>query len=459
MATTKIWPVRDSLKRLVDYAGNPDKTEYTDLRQALHYAGSEKKTVSDEHMCFVTGINCDAERAYEQMVAVKKQFGKESGNAAYHAYQSFLPGEVTPRQCHELGLKLARELWGQDYQVLVATHLDRKHLHNHFLVNSVSFRTGKKFNCKKSVYLHMRTVSDRICQEHNLSVIKNPRGHTPRTIYLAEKRGEPTKYNLMREAIDYALESCIDYNQLDRALRDQGYILDADPDRKYATIRSVNSQKATRLFRLGEEYDIPAIEERLERNWNRCARDLTFWDYRPMRLDRKPTQYFYCRGSISTVKKTKVGGLRGLYLYYCYRLGMIPKGSRQQPLSPELQEDWRRRDLITRQMTMIAHKGFKTLEDVEHFISETEAAKNTLSAQRKRCYNRIDRSTDAEEIAALRAQRDKLTKAIGVCREDAKLARSILERNKTMLSNLAAEENLRRELSKPPKRRERSYAR
>lgn len=96
-------------------------------------------------MYFVTGINCDAQRAYEQMTAVKERFGKKSGNVAYHAYQSFKPGEVTPEQCHAIGLELARELWGSDYQVLVATHLDRNHLHNHFLVNSVSFRTGKKF--------------------------------------------------------------------------------------------------------------------------------------------------------------------------------------------------------------------------------------------------------------------------------------------------------------------------
>jgi hypothetical protein len=459
MATTKIWPVRDSLKRLVDYAGNPEKTEYTDLRQALHYAGNEKKTVSQERMCFVTGVNCDGAHAYEQMVAVKRRFGKERGNVAYHAYQSFRPGEVTPRQCHELGLKLAQELWGQDYQVLVATHLDKEHLHNHFLVNSVSFRTGKKFNCTKSVYRRMRAVSDRLCREENLSVIQNPLGHTPRTIYFAEKRGEPTKYNLMRAALDYALESCIDFDQLDRALRDQGYILDADPNHRYATIRSVNSQKATRLYRLGENYDLPAIAERLEENWNLCAYHLSFRDYRPMRIDRRPIGVFYCWDSIAVVKKTRIGGLRGLYLHYCFRLGILPKGRKQPPLSPELREEWRRRDLITRQMTMIAHKGFKTLEDVEQFLSETEAVKNTLSAQRKGCYNRMDRSADPEEIAALRTQRDRLTRAMGLCREDIKLARSILERNKTMLTNLTAEEELRRELSRPPKRRERSYVR
>lgn len=110
------------------------------------YAGNKEKT---EKFYFVSGINCDADKAYEQMVHVKKRFGKMHGNVAYHGYQSFHPGEVTPQQCHEIGLKLARQLWGECYQVLVATHIDKDHIHNHLLINSVSFVDGKKFNDNK----------------------------------------------------------------------------------------------------------------------------------------------------------------------------------------------------------------------------------------------------------------------------------------------------------------------
>ena len=134
MATTKIWAVKDNLKRSVDYVGNPEKTEYDDIKKALHYMGSKKKaSTCDESFCFVSGVNCNADNAYEEMIAIKKRFGKLGGNLAYHAYQSFKPGEVTPELCHEIGVKLARSLWGNRYQVVVATHLDRGHLHNHFL--------------------------------------------------------------------------------------------------------------------------------------------------------------------------------------------------------------------------------------------------------------------------------------------------------------------------------------
>ena len=202
MATTKIWPVRDSLKRVTDYAANPGKTEYADLKNVISYAAGNSKTVSSEEKAYlVTGVNCSADSACEQMSAVKEHFGKPSGNVAYHAYQSFKPGEISPEECHQIGLELAKKLWGDRYQVLVATHLDKEHLHNHFIINSVSFIDGKKFNDNKAAYRMLRETSDDLCRQYGLSVIEKPRGKTPRQLYFAEKRGEPTKYNLMRWAI------------------------------------------------------------------------------------------------------------------------------------------------------------------------------------------------------------------------------------------------------------------
>ena len=105
MATTKIWPVRDSLKRVVDYASNPEKTSEDDLTTSDTTAGSEKA-------CYVTGVNCSADTALEEMINTQTLFGKTGGNVAYHCYQSFKPGEVTPEQCHQLGVELARRMWG-----------------------------------------------------------------------------------------------------------------------------------------------------------------------------------------------------------------------------------------------------------------------------------------------------------------------------------------------------------
>ena len=143
MATTSIWAIKDSLTRVVSYAGNPEKTEYSDLEAVLRYAGNDKKTAV-EKVFLVTGIVCGADTAAEDMTTVKEKFGKTGGIVAMHGYQSFRPGEVTPEQCHEIGVRLARGLWGSRYQVLVATHLNTDCCHNHFVVNTVSYIDGKK---------------------------------------------------------------------------------------------------------------------------------------------------------------------------------------------------------------------------------------------------------------------------------------------------------------------------
>lgn len=206
MAVTKIWAITDSVSRVLSYAANPDKTIYNDIYKALHYASDEQKTVVvEEKAVYVTGVNCSAETAFAEMNAVQERFDKTTGNVAYHAYQSFKTGEVTPRLAHQLGVELAKRMWGNEYQVLVATHFNTGTYHNHLVINSVNMWNGKKFNCNEGAYWKLRNISDELCRENSLTVIENPKGKTPRKLYFAEKNGEPTRYNLMREAIDKAL--------------------------------------------------------------------------------------------------------------------------------------------------------------------------------------------------------------------------------------------------------------
>ena len=256
MATTKIWAIKDSLSRVVNYAENPKKTIFSDLKQVLKYAENDEKTIDkDEKMMYVIGVNCNRKSAYQEMSAVQKRFDKTTGNIAYHAYQSFKTGEVSPEIAHEIGVKLAKEMWSE-YQVLVATHFNTGTYHNHFVINSVNMFTGKKFDCNKGAYFRFRGLSDELCEKYNLTVIKNPKGRTARNIYFAEKRGEPTKYNLMRKAIDEAMEMCINYGQFKKIMYKKGYIINDDYNRKYPTIRSINDTKAVRMYRLGEQYSL-----------------------------------------------------------------------------------------------------------------------------------------------------------------------------------------------------------
>ena len=194
MAVTKIWTIKDSLQRVLDYAANPDKTEYDALAQTLHYAENDAKTKLNESAQLVTGIHCRADHAWEDMRAVQERFGKTDGVVALHAYQSFREGEVTPEQCHEIGVALARKVWGKRFQVLVATHMNTDNLHNHFVINSVSYVDGKKYEQRRSQYAEFRETSDKLCREYGLSVVEQP------------KAKEPARYARMREAIDQACE-------------------------------------------------------------------------------------------------------------------------------------------------------------------------------------------------------------------------------------------------------------
>lgn len=103
--------------------------------------------------------------ALQEMKNTKKQFFKTTGIQCFHGVQSFVKGEVTPEQAHEIGIKLAEELWGDKFQVVVSTHLNTDNLHNHFVLNSVSFLDGKRFCNTKKDYATMRKTSDKLCEE------------------------------------------------------------------------------------------------------------------------------------------------------------------------------------------------------------------------------------------------------------------------------------------------------
>lgn len=207
MATTSLWHIKGRLKDLIAYVENPEKTvakdkDLQDFYNVFSYVSRPEATENGE---YVSAINCLKEIALQQMILTKKQYGKDDGYIAWHGYQSFKPGKVTPEQAHEIGLQLAKEMWGDRFRIIVTTHLDKDHLHNHFCFNSVSFLDGKKYNYSKTEQRKLREVSDRICAEYGLSIIKNPRKSPSRPVWLDEKSGKPTRYNVYREDVKEAI--------------------------------------------------------------------------------------------------------------------------------------------------------------------------------------------------------------------------------------------------------------
>ena len=129
----------------------------------------------------ISGVNCSPESALDEFRFVKKRFHKEDGRSYYHIVQSFSPDDnLTPETAHEIGLKFAEYFPG--FQVLVATHTNTHAIHNHLIMNSVSFENGKKFHQSRNEMLQAKEYSNQLCREYGLSVTetktKNPR-NTP----------------------------------------------------------------------------------------------------------------------------------------------------------------------------------------------------------------------------------------------------------------------------------------
>ena len=223
MATTGFWPVKDRLKEVISYAENPDKTidkKYvdSDLYAALRYVSNGKKT--DERM-YVSGINCNAKRAYERMTATKKRFGKTGGNVAYHGYQSFQTGEATPEEAHKIGMETARRMWGSEYEIVVTTHLNTDNVHNHFVVNSVSFKTGRKFENHISDHHKLREISDSVCLEHGKSILKDAEFYgRSKKEYWRKQNGGLSHREILKADIDAALAQSANFKAFEIRLKD-----------------------------------------------------------------------------------------------------------------------------------------------------------------------------------------------------------------------------------------------
>ena len=227
MAVCEIWDVRGRLDHPIDYAENPEKTanpKYTEadlqaMVDVMEYATNKDKT---EQRFFVTGVNCDPTTARDEMMISKAQWNDRSEIVCYHGFQSFKSGEVTPEQAHEVGVRLAEKMWGDRFQVIVATHLNTECLHNHFVVNSVSFADGKHYHDNKTNLRLLRQHSDELCREYALSVIEHPSGKKkPYALYQAEKQGRPTRDNVARQAVDEAIAKSYTLKDFDRIMAER----------------------------------------------------------------------------------------------------------------------------------------------------------------------------------------------------------------------------------------------
>ncbi len=208
-------------------------------RGVIEYCIQAHKTVLDEETVFVTGVNCVTDLAHESFLATQKIFDHSpDGPRFYHYVQSFSPYEdVSPETVHEIGLELAKAFGNRE--VLVATHIDRDHLHNHFVVNSYDLDTGTKLHANLGFLCELRNRSDEICKAHGLSTL-DPYTHKRNYENLGQKeyraaiKGESWKMRLCF-VIDECMKFASNKDEFIEAIRARGYDVVWTDERKYIT--------------------------------------------------------------------------------------------------------------------------------------------------------------------------------------------------------------------------------
>ena len=379
MAVTSIWTVKSHVGTAINYIINPEKTtakpelspEAVAARQAvgdvIDYAVNPEKT---EQMMYVTGINCNPDTALEEFMNTKQYWGKTDGRLAYHGYQSFLEGEgkITAEQAHEIGVKLAQEVWGDRFEVIVATHLNTDHYHNHFLINSVSFMDGYKYVRMKSDYEQMRKVSDRLCREYKLHVVENPSNNKGKSYneWMAERDGKTSVRGTIREDIDYAIKLSRTEKQFAQIMKDLGYEFKFfKKDGSYLEHPGIKPPGAKSYFRfrgLGPDYDYDSIRRRIIEN--------TTVPGTPCLIEND--------NSLSYSEPVKGTGLQATYQRYCIRLYTIisrPKGSKREYIPMALREDIAKFDRYIEQMDFLYKHQ---IEDTQSLQSKKDALVSEL---------------------------------------------------------------------------------
>ncbi|MBQ8833385.1 MAG: relaxase/mobilization nuclease domain-containing protein [Oscillospiraceae bacterium] len=195
----------------------------------------------------ISGVNCVPQAALLEFMNTKRQYGSTDGRMYYHMVQSFRPDDpVTPEMAHEIALKLAEHIPG--YEIIIATHTDREHLHNHFVINSVSYETGLKYHSNEESLMALRKASDELCMQYGLSVVKpkKQKQKKERTMsdreYRAYAKGKSWKMDL-EITVDECMAQARSREHFIRLMEYNGYEVKWTDSRKNITYTTPDGHK------------------------------------------------------------------------------------------------------------------------------------------------------------------------------------------------------------------------
>ena len=454
MATTSLWKVVKRMDHVINYAKEKNKTKniefksnyeiiVDDLKDVIDYAKNANKT---EKEYFVTGINCEPDSAYEEMQDTKKYYNKEDKILAFHAYQSFKEGEVTPEIAHKIGVQLANEMWGDRFQVIVTTHLNTNHIHNHFVLNSVSYVDGKKYYSNRANTGRLRHTSDEICNEYGLSVLEEKMCNKSKINfgnYYKKSLYNDNYANNAKRDLDLAIKQAYSYDDFLYLMKKLDYEVTFRANK--ISIRKEPYKRNIRIERrFGENYSIENIKRRiLEEQVVRVPFIENVYNYRKV-------NYPFAKRH----KRAKAKGFIALYYHYCYLLKVFPNNVPQQKLPASIRADVTRMEELSNEAKFLYMNNIKTLDNLINYRDETNYKINELLSQRERLWAKRKLSKDenerhkiAENISSLNDKIIKLRKKVEMC-EDIRTRVPKIDHN---LDELDKQEELEKETKEKKK--------
>ena len=347
MAVTKILYRNGGLRQAIDYITNPAKTN--------------EQLLTDY-------VRCDPGYAAQQMMDTKRALGKTDGRQCYHIIQSFKPDEITQELAHEIAKQFAAEhLSG--YEAVIATHVDKAHIHSHIVFNSVNAVTGKMYHStRENYYQQIRRISDRLCKAHGLSIVLE-NGEKKAISYaewLRQKKSQPTFRSMLEADLHDAIEDANDLGHFFLLMEHKGYEI----------------HHGNRLgFRLrGQEHFVcperrnPAFsEERIEQ--------AILGNLGQIEAGRKPA--FTPKPKPQPYRPhPKYTGFLALYYYYCYLLGRIEKRQYPPRMSPHLRKEIMKADIYKARLKFLQENNITTADDLTACLQQAENEVTQLAKQR-----------------------------------------------------------------------------
>ena len=400
MAVIKIKTIKSNLQAVINYGKNGDKTDNGIL---------------------VSSVNCSVVTAYEEMALTKKFFHKEDKTLGYHIIQSFKGNEVSPERANQIGKELAEELWGDKFQVVICTHINKENVHNHLILNSVSFIDGKKYHNGKEDIAFLKEASDNLCFKYGLSIVTTPRAEKERNyrqknIDNFNRRDE--KMQKIITDIDDAIKSVKKYSDFKLVLKAKGYSNIKD-NGKYFSLKTPYYSRNVRIDRaFGERYSVQGIKERIYYNVKE--------EIPVANLYKKYYKKVYTGPKINRFL-LKTSSFYRLYVHYLYLFGVLPTKNECKELTPEYYKQQRKNKMIFEEINFLWKNNFKSVKEVENYMDKLENQLPELKGKRELMWKQ-HKSADVNEKKDILKEINELTDKIDTIQAQKKDCNKIIVR-------------------------------